>query len=125
MGDFKVVRYSEAFKLEVVRDLGSGKLSSISEANRRYGITGSMTVVGWLRKYGREDQLPRVLRVEKPGEGDQLKKLKQENDRLKRALADEHLRASLYESWFEEACASFGVSDVAAFKKNSGTGNSA
>jgi transposase-like protein len=112
-----VRRYSEAFKLQVVQELESGKLSSVCEANRRYGITGATTVNGWLRKYGRHDQLPKVIRVEKPDERDQLKQLKLENDRLKRALADEHLRASLHQSWFEEACAQLGVQDLEAFKK--------
>jgi len=55
--------------------------------------------------------------VEKPDERDRLKKLQQENDRLKRALADEHLKAVLFESWFEVACDEFGVQDVEAFKK--------
>ncbi|MEN6500455.1 MAG: transposase [Rectinema sp.] len=111
------VRYSEAFKLQVVNELESGRLSGISEANRRYGIRGQQTVVNWLRKYGRESQLPRIVRVETPDERDQLKKLKAENDRLKMALADEHLKAALFESWFEVACREFGVKDVEAFKK--------
>lgn len=117
MSGATIRRYGEAFKMEVVRDLESGKLSSIGEANRRYGITGATTVVNWLGKYGMSRQLPRVMRVETKGERDQLKKLKQENDRLKRALAEEHLKAALYESWLEAACEEFGVADVAAFKK--------
>lgn len=117
MAGVSVLRYSEGFKIQVVRELESGKLSSIGEANRRYGITGATTVNSWLKKYGRECDLPRVIRVEKPDERDQLKELRAENDRLKRALADEHLRASLNASWLEVACAEFGVSDIEAFKK--------
>lgn len=112
-----VRRYSEAFKLEVVKELESGKLSSIAEANRRYGITGSTTVVNWLAKYGLSRQLPRVMRVETKGERDQFKKLKRENERLKKALAEQHLKATLNESWLEAACEEFGVTDVGAFKK--------
>lgn len=117
MGRATVVRYSEAFKLQVVNELESGAVESIAEARRRYGIPGADTVVKWLRKYGRENQLPRIVRVEKPDEKDQIKKLKQENERLKKALADEHLKAALYESWLEVACEEFGVKDVEAFKK--------
>jgi len=113
-----VRRYSEAFKLQVVSELDSGKLGSIAEARERYGIAGKMTVQSWLRKYGKEHQRTRIIRVETPNERDQLKKLKQENERLKRALADEHLKAALYESWFEVACEEFGVQDVETFKKN-------
>jgi transposase-like protein len=112
-----VRRYSEAFKLQVVSELESGKLATIAEAGRRYGIGGKATVVSWLRKYGRTRQLPRMVRVETPNERDELKRLKQENDRLKRALADEHLKAALYESWLEVACEELGVEDVDAFKK--------
>jgi transposase-like protein len=119
MAGASVLRYSEGFKIQVVRELESGELSNIAEANRRYGITGATTVNNWLKKYGREDILPRVIRVEKPDERDRFKQLQAENDRLKRALADEHLRASLNASWLEEACAEFGVSDIEAFKKNS------
>ena len=43
-------RYSEAFKLQVVNDLESGKLGSITEASRHYGITGSTTVNTWLAR---------------------------------------------------------------------------
>jgi len=103
--------------ISVVNELENGTVESIAEARRKYGIPGADTVVKWLRKYGRKNQVPRVLRVERPGEKDQIKKLKQENERLKRALADEHLKAVLYESWLEVACEEFGVQDVEAFKK--------
>jgi transposase-like protein len=110
-------RYSEAFKLQVVSELESGKLASVEEARRRYGIAGATTVSKWTRKYGKERLLARVIRVEKPDERDQMKKLRQDNERLKRALADEHMKAILYESWLEVACQEFGVEDVEAFKK--------
>jgi len=113
----RTVRYSEAFKLQVVSELESGKLSSISEANRTYGIAGTMTVRRWLWKYGKNHLLPRIIRVEKPNERDRLKELKKENDRLKRTLADTHMKAVLYEAWFEVACEEFGVADIERFKK--------
>ena len=117
MGRRIVRRYSEAFKLQVVSELESGKLASICEAQRRYGITGGETVTGWLKKYGKDDRYVRVVRVETPNEKDVLKGLRKENDRLKKALADEHLKAALFESWFEVACEELGVKDVDAFKK--------
>lgn len=112
-----VLRYSEAFKLQVVSEIESGQLSSINEANHRYGITGSRTVRLWLTKYGKTQCLPRVVRVETPDERDRVKELQKENERLKKALADTHMKAVLYESWFEIACRDFGVKDVEAFKK--------
>ena len=117
MGQKVVYRYSEAFKLQIVSELESGKLGDMAEARFRYGIPGKSTVAAWLRKYGRNAQLGRIVRVETPNERDRLKQLRQENDRLKKALADEHLKAVLYESWFEVACEEFGVQDLDAFKK--------
>jgi transposase len=116
MKDMKL-RYSEAFKLQVVQELESGKLGGIQEARERYGIGGSETIQRWLRKYGKNHLLGKVVRVEKPGERDQLRVLKQENDELKRALADAHMKSVLYESWFEVACEELGVTDLDAFKK--------
>jgi transposase len=112
-----ICRYSEAFKLTVVSELESGKLSNIGEAMRRYGITGKTTVQQWLRKYGKTQYLPRVIRVETPDERDRLRELQRENDRLKKTLAETHMKAVLYESWFEIACREFGVADVEGFKK--------
>jgi transposase-like protein len=113
----KVVRYSEAFKLHVVSGLESGDLSSIADARRRYGIKGIGTVERWVRRYGRNHLLPKVVRVEKPGERDQLKVLAAENARLKQALADAHMESVLYRQWFEVACRELGVEDVEGFKK--------
>ncbi len=42
-----VIRYSEAFKLQVVRELEEGKLKSVNAAQEAYGIRGSMTVGKW------------------------------------------------------------------------------
>ena len=117
MDERVVNRYSEAFKLMVVSEFESGKLSSIQEANRRYGITGATTVRSWLRKYGRKQHLPRVVRVEIPDERDRIEALQRENARLKTTLAETHMKAVLYESWFEIACREFGVEDVESFKK--------
>jgi len=46
--------YSMSFKLEVVREVESGELSTTG-ACRKYGIQGRSTVVNWLRKYGTFD----------------------------------------------------------------------
>jgi len=116
----KVMRYSEAFKLEVVRELEAGELESIEGARRKYGIRGGETVRGWLRRYGRNDLMPKVIRVEKPDEKEQIKRLREENERLKKALGEAHLDASLHRSWFEVACRRLGVEDVEGFKKKLG-----
>jgi transposase len=110
-------RYSEAFKMQVVSELESGKVKSRSAARRKYGIAGSETIEKWLRKYGKGHLLPGVLRVETPEEADRLKDLEKENRRLKQALGEAHMDAALYQSWLKVACREFGVKDFEAFKK--------
>lgn len=46
--------YSMSFKLEIVREIEFGELSTTS-ACRKYGIQARSTVVSWLRKYGTFD----------------------------------------------------------------------
>ncbi len=112
-----VIRYSEAFKLKVVTELENGKLDSMEHARRKYGIKGTLTIRGWLKKYGREHLLPRKVRIEMPNEQDRIKKLKQENHKLKLALADAKVGEVLNRAFFEIACEEFGVHDIEAYKK--------
>lgn len=46
--------YTLSFKLQVVREVESGQLSTTS-AQRQYGIQARSTIVAWLRKYGNFD----------------------------------------------------------------------
>lgn len=117
MGQKPVRRYSDAFKMQVVTELESGKLRSQSEAQRKYGISGQSTIAKWLRKHGKQHLLPGVLKVETPDEADRVRELQRENRRLKEALAEAHMDAVLYESWLKVACREFGVKDFEAFKK--------
>jgi transposase-like protein len=68
-----VVRYSEAFKLRLVEDVAGGKYKSLDEAGRRNGICGSATLARWIKQYGREDILPKRIKVETTEETDGMK----------------------------------------------------
>ena len=46
--------YTLTFKLNVVKEIESGELSTTA-AYRKYGIQARNTVVSWLRKYGNFD----------------------------------------------------------------------
>ncbi len=67
------VRYSEAFKRQVVGELEQGGHRSLHSACRAYGIGATTTVSNWVRRYGREDLLPKNVRVETMKERDELK----------------------------------------------------
>jgi transposase len=113
------IRYSIAFKQQVIADLESGRLGSIEAANRHYGITGKATIRRWLRKYGRNHLLPKVVRVEKPDEADQIRQLKRQVEELQKALGRTQLEKILGDAFLAEACQALGT-DVEAFKKKVG-----
>ena len=112
----RVVRYSEAFKQQVVEEVERGRFGSAHEAAQAYGITGHGTVERWLKDFGRGRLLRKVVRVEKPGEPGEIKRLKQRIRRLEEALADSHMDRALDQSFFEILCEQSGI-DPEAFKK--------
>jgi len=110
-----MIRYSEAFKRQVVDEIGRGKFSSIYQARRAY-LNGDGTVENWVRKYGREDLLPKIIRVETVKERDELKELRKRVKKLETALADAHIDCSLGDAFLEIACERMGT-NVEDFKK--------
>lgn len=111
-----VTRYSVSFKHQVVSDLESGRFVSIKEAQQHYGITGHHTVQSWLRKYGKNHLVPKVVRVQKPDEKDQIRELKKQVAELQRALGQTQAESVINRAFFELACEEFGQ-DAETFKK--------
>ena len=112
----ETTRYSEAFKLQVISELEAGKFKGPDAAARAYGIRGSGTVSGWLRKYGRSDLMPRRVTITTMAEQDETKALKKRVRDLEKALADTHMKELLGEAYLEIACRRLGL-DVEEFKK--------
>src|SRR5882672_8147961 len=104
------IRYSEAFKMEAVRELEAGDLPYL-EIQRKYGIKGATTVQKWVRKYGNGTR-GKVIRVEKPEEIDELKRLKGRVRQLESALADAHIDSALERAYTRLACERAGITDV-------------
>lgn len=117
----EVLRYSEAFKLQVVSELESGKFNCIFEARKRYNIRGCGTIESWIKRYGKGHLLNKVVLVKTTEERDQLKSMKQEIHELKSALADAHLDLRLEKAWVKIACEQAGIEDVDEFKKKADT----
>ena len=113
-----VVRYSEAFKLQVVRELETGRLRSREEARQRYGIGGTTTVARWVRRYGRAGIQGRVVRVETTDERDQLAALRARISELERAVVDSKVQEALHKAYFDIVCREHGVNDPVALKKS-------
>jgi len=113
-----VIRYSEAFKMEVVRELEAGGLAFEAVANK-YGIRGKTTVSNWVRKYGNGTR-GKVMRMELSGEINELKRLKARVRQLEGALADANIDSALERAYTRLACRRAGIEDVAEFKKKAG-----
>jgi transposase-like protein len=109
-----------AFKRQVVEQLESGRFSSICEANEHYGIRGAETIKTWLRRYGQNHLCPKVVRVEKPNEANQIKQLKSQIKKLKEALGQTQAEKLVGEEFLSIACEKLGL-DVEEFKKKAGT----
>jgi transposase-like protein len=109
------IRYSEAFKLQVVRELERGE-GNFSDLRRRYGIKGIGTVRDWVNKYG-NGSIGKVIRVERPEEINEKEQLKRRVRALERALADTNVDLALERQYTRLACQRAGIADVAEFKK--------
>lgn len=108
------IRYSEAFKMAVVREVEEQDLP-FEQARRKYGIRGCFTVQAWVHKYGNGSRGKRI-RVEKPEEINELKRLKERVRRLESALADANIDLALERAYTELACERAGM-EVEEFKK--------
>ena len=102
------VRYSSAFKLKVVEEIDRGSMT-INQALKVYGIGGHHTVQGWLKKYGRESQLPDTVRIQMKDELSRIKELEKENALLKQALADKELDLYLKKEEFDVLNDEYGL----------------
>ena len=112
-----VVRYSEAFKLQVIRELEDGKHASCFAASEAYAIRGKGTVQHWAQEYGREHLTRRVIRVETTAERNELRRMKDRVRELERGLSDATLDLRLEREFVKLACQQAGIQDVEEFKK--------
>ena len=108
------IRYSEAFKLEVVRELEKD-LAPVDQVRRKYGV-GSGTIQDWIAKYGNGTR-GKVIRVETPKDINERKRLKERIKRLESLLADANIDLALERQYTRLACKRAGIEDVAEFKK--------
>lgn len=109
----KVIRYSQGFKLQLVREVETGKTCAAVE--RQYNIKGAGTVIRWVRQFG-SGRYGKVIRVEKNDEVSEATRLRSQLRRAKEALADTHMELALEQAFLVVACEQMDQS-VEAFKK--------
>ena len=96
-------RYSEAFKRQVLDEIARGKFISIHQAGISYRL-GIATVSRWIREQGREELLPKRIRIETMEERGELKESQKRIRELEAALADALMDRYLGEAFLEIAC---------------------
>jgi len=114
----RVIRYSQAFKLQLVREVESGKESAWA-VQRKYRIKGGATVMRWVRQLG-SGKYGKVIRVEKVDEVNENSRLRMELRKLKEALADTHMELALEKAFLGVACEEMNQSLEAFKKKHAG-----
>ena len=97
------IRYSMAFKQQVVADMEAGRFATLTAAKRSLWITRTLTVRRWL------------VRVERPDEADQIRQFKEQIRQLQQALGQTQMEYVLNESFLRMACERLGV-DFEEFK---------
>lgn len=112
-------RYSDPFKRQVVEAIEEGRYTQ-QETAELYGCSQS-SIHRWLKQYGKQELLNKVVRIQTMDEADRLQKLKQENQRLKQALAEAYMDRTLSESRLKIACEQLGI-DPEEFKKKHDAG---
>ena len=110
------IRYSEAFKHQVINEIESGGYS-IEQVRKKYGIGGYSTIQKWMKRLGKLGALPKMIRVEKPDEKVKVRELERQIRELKNALAETQVRCVIAESHFEIICEDQGLDPEAIKKK--------
>ena len=105
----EIIKYSDDFKLTVIKLLEDETFESIEAARRMFNIKGSSIISRWIKKFGKNHLLGKIVRIEMPDEIDQLKRLQKEQSELESALAKAHLKILSLESIIESAEKYLGI----------------
>jgi len=113
----KVIRYSNACKMQVVREVEDGGNSAYG-VQRKYNIRGTNTVMRWVRQFG-SGQCGKIIRVERPDEINEAARVRRQLRQAKEALADAHMELVLEKAFLAVACEQLDQT-VEGFKKKHG-----
>ena len=95
-----IKKYSSAFKLKVVNEIESGKLS-MNQAKEIYDIGGNATISKWIKSLGKNHLLSKIVRIEMKDEKDRLKELNERVRQLEKLLANSELDNLMNEAFLE------------------------
>ena len=106
-GRAEIVRYSDCFKRAVIEEIEKKGLS-IEACRRKYSIGGATTIQKWLKKYGKNHLLNKIIRVETI---DEIQALKKELKAIKEAFAEMAIENKVYETYFQVLGEETGASE--------------
>jgi len=95
-----VKRYSESFKRQVVSEYEGG--NSISDLQKKYGVTGGQTVQSWIKKYAKKGFRHNLIRIQNSEEANRVKELEQQVQELEQTLGKVILEKLKLEAILEE-----------------------
>ena len=95
-----IVRYSDCFKRSVIEEIEKNGLS-IEDCRQKYAIGGATTIQKWLKIYGKNHLLNKIVRVETIDEIQEIKALKKEIKALKEAYAEMTIEKKVYETYLQ------------------------
>ena len=101
-------RFSEAFKLHVIEEVESGRLTQ-SEARRKYGILGHSTIEKWFRKYGSLRYSSAKGKTFMSNDAHDKLRLENEIKALKQELEDARLKNVVMETFLDIAEKELGI----------------
>jgi transposase len=116
MEPLKGKRYSESFKLKVVKEVSEGKFTA-GEAERYYEIKGHSTVNKWLKKYLNSKYTKEgVIKLKMESDEKKIKELEKRVRELEKALSDAYIEGTVNKELIRLAKDKLGID----LKKNSG-----
>ena len=102
----KVNHYTDEFKVRIVQEVLSGKITK-EECRYRYGVKGNSTVLRWIRKFtGAHTSFPKMSRRQK---SDEVSRLREQLELLKKELEYEKLKSSSYQEMIRIAEEDFKI----------------
>lgn len=113
--DRTLKRYSESFKLKVLKEIETGKYSK-SEVLSLYDLSPG-SLYSWIKKYSRFDLLNRQVKILTMSEKDKIKELEKQIRQLKELLVEKDLTNLTDKVYFQDAVRQLGFKDIEDFKK--------
>jgi len=107
-------RYSISFRQMVVKEIEEGR--SIESVRKKYDIGGGGTIQKWIKNFGKNQLLNKIVKVETMDERNRMKQLEEENKKLKMALGDAYMAKECLEGVIRMANEEYGTD----LKKNFG-----